>query len=57
MVAATEAMGEAAAFGEVHGVACAGLADLLANTRFASAVYEDYGALIAAKAECRRGSS
>lgn len=49
LVAAIEAMGEATAFGEAHGVASADLLDLLTNTLFASPVYKGYGASIAAR--------
>ncbi|AWN40819.1 NAD(P)-dependent oxidoreductase [Methylobacterium durans] len=49
LVSAIEAMGEAAAFAEGHGVAGADLLDLLTNTLFASPVYKGYGASIAAK--------
>ena len=48
LVSAIEAMGEAAAFAEAHGVAGADLLDLLTNTLFASPVYNGYGASIAA---------
>ena len=48
LVSAIEAMGEAAAFAEGHGVAGADLLDLLTNTLFASPVYKGYGASIAA---------
>jgi 3-hydroxyisobutyrate dehydrogenase-like beta-hydroxyacid dehydrogenase len=48
LVSAIEAMGEAAAFAEAHGVAGADLLDLLTNTLFASPVYKGYGASIAA---------
>lgn len=48
LMAAIEAMGEAAAFAEGHGVAGADLLDLLTNTLFASPVYKGYGASIAA---------
>ncbi|MCC0808452.1 NAD(P)-dependent oxidoreductase [Methylobacterium sp. W2] len=48
LIAAIEAMGEAAAFAEGHGVAGADLLDLLTNTLFASPVYKGYGASIAA---------
>ncbi|MGU3538774.1 NAD(P)-dependent oxidoreductase [Methylobacterium sp. A54F] len=48
LVSAIEAMGEAAAFAEGHGVAGADLLDLLTSTLFASPVYKGYGALIAA---------
>ena len=49
LVAAIEAMGEATAFGEAHGVESADLLDLLTNTLFASPVYKGYGASIAAR--------
>ena len=49
LVSAIEAMGEAAAFAEGHGVSGADLLDLLTNTLFASPVYKNYGALIAAQ--------
>lgn len=49
LVAAIEAMGEATAFGEAHGVPSADLLDLLTNTLFASPVYKGYGASIAAR--------
>jgi 3-hydroxyisobutyrate dehydrogenase-like beta-hydroxyacid dehydrogenase len=48
IVAAIEAMGEAAALGEAHGVPAADLLDLLTNTIFAAPVYKNYGASIAA---------
>ncbi|AWB23555.1 NAD(P)-dependent oxidoreductase [Methylobacterium currus] len=48
IVAAIEAMGEAAALGEAHGVAAADLLDLLTSTIFAAPVYKNYGASIAA---------
>lgn len=48
LVAAIEAMGEAAAFAEGHGVPGADLLDLLTNTLFAAPVYKGYGASIAA---------
>lgn len=48
LVSAIEAMGEACAFAEGHGVAGADLLDLLTNTLFASPVYKGYGASIAA---------
>ena len=48
LIAAIEAMGEAAAFAEGHGVAGADLLDLLTSTLFASPVYKGYGASIAA---------
>ncbi|TXN23737.1 NAD(P)-dependent oxidoreductase [Methylobacterium sp. WL9] len=47
LISAIEAMGEAAAFAEGHGVSAAALLDLLTNTLFASPVYKGYGALIA----------
>ena len=47
LVSAIEAMGEAAALAEGHGVSGAHLLDLLTNTLFASPVYRNYGALIA----------
>ncbi|GJD67616.1 2-hydroxy-3-oxopropionate reductase [Methylobacterium gnaphalii] len=47
IVSAIEAMGEASAFAEGHGVSKAALLDLLTNTLFASPVYKGYGALIA----------
>lgn len=48
LVSAIEAMGEAVALAEGHGVAGADLLDLLTNTLFASPVYKGYGASIAA---------
>ncbi|WP_336487676.1 NAD(P)-dependent oxidoreductase [Methylobacterium nigriterrae] len=48
LVSAIEAMGEAAAFAEGHGVPGADLLDLLTSTLFASPVYKGYGASIAA---------
>lgn len=48
LVSAIEAMGEACALAEGHGVAGADLLDLLTNTLFASPVYKGYGASIAA---------
>ncbi|GJE61814.1 NAD(P)-dependent oxidoreductase [Methylobacterium trifolii] len=48
LIAAIEAMGEACAFAEGHGVPGADLLDLLTNTLFASPVYKGYGASIAA---------
>ncbi|KMO11638.1 NAD(P)-dependent oxidoreductase [Methylobacterium platani] len=48
IVAAIEAMGEAAALGEAHGVPAADLLDLLTSTIFAAPVYKNYGASIAA---------
>ncbi|GEO99033.1 NAD(P)-dependent oxidoreductase [Methylobacterium haplocladii] len=47
LISAIEAMGEASAFAEGHGVPAASLLDLLTNTLFASPVYKGYGALIA----------
>ena len=49
LISAIEAMGEACAFAEGHGVAGADLLDLLTSTLFASPVYKGYGALIAEK--------
>lgn len=49
LIAAIEAMGEACAFAEGHGVAGADLLDLLTNTLFAAPVYKGYGASIAAR--------
>lgn len=49
LVSAIEAMGEAAALAEGHGVAGADLLDILTNTLFASPVYKNYGGLIAAQ--------
>ena len=49
LISAIEAMGEACAFAEGHGVAGADLLDLLTSTLFASPVYKGYGALIAGK--------
>ena len=48
IVAAIEAMGEASALAEAHGVSAAELLDLLTNTIFAAPVYKNYGAWIAA---------
>lgn len=48
IVAAVEAMGEAAAFGEAHGVDAAALLELLTGTIFAAPVYKNYGGAIAA---------
>jgi 3-hydroxyisobutyrate dehydrogenase-like beta-hydroxyacid dehydrogenase len=48
LISAIEAMGEACAFAEGHGVPGADLLDLLTNTLFASPVYKGYGASIAA---------
>lgn len=47
LVAAIEAMGEACALTEGHGVAGADFLDLMTNTLFASPVYKGYGASIA----------
>lgn len=47
LVAAIEAMGEACALTEGHGVAGADFLDLMTNTLFASPVYKGYGAAIA----------
>lgn len=47
LVSAIEAMGEAAAFAEGHGVPAADLLAMLTGTLFASPVYKGYGALIA----------
>ncbi|WP_375464982.1 NAD(P)-dependent oxidoreductase [uncultured Methylobacterium sp.] len=47
LVAAIEAMGEAAAFAEGHGVPAGDLLAMLTGTLFASPVYKGYGALIA----------
>ncbi|MCJ2036225.1 NAD(P)-dependent oxidoreductase [Methylobacterium sp. J-068] len=49
LIAAIEAMGEAAALAEGHGVSGADLLELLTSTLFASPVYKNYGALIAAQ--------
>ncbi|GJE28229.1 NAD(P)-dependent oxidoreductase [Methylobacterium organophilum] len=49
LMSAIEAMGEACALVEGHGVKGADLLDLLTNTLFASPVYKGYGALIAEK--------
>ena len=48
LVSAIEAMGEAAAFAEGHGVPAADLLGMLTGTLFASPVYKGYGASIAA---------
>ncbi|ACL56068.1 NAD(P)-dependent oxidoreductase [Methylobacterium nodulans] len=48
LVAAIEAMSEASAFAEAHGVPAADLLDLLTGTIFAAPVYKNYGAAIAA---------
>ncbi|SFV16854.1 3-hydroxyisobutyrate dehydrogenase [Methylobacterium sp. 174MFSha1.1] len=48
IVAAIEAMGEAAALVEAHGVAASDLIDFLSNTIFAAPIYKNYGASIAA---------
>ncbi len=47
IVAAVEAMGEATALGEAHGVPAADLLDVLTGTLFAAPVYKIYGAMIA----------
>ena len=47
LVAAIEAMGEACALTEGHGVAGADFLDLMTNTLFASPVYKGYGTSIA----------
>lgn len=49
LVAAIEAMGEACAFTEGHGVKGGDFLDLMTNTIFASPVYKNYGAAIAAR--------
>jgi len=49
LIAAIEAMGEACAFTEGHGVTGAEFLDLMTNTIFASPVYKNYGAAIAAR--------
>lgn len=49
LVAAMEAMGEACAFTEGHGVKGGEFLDLMTNTIFASPVYKNYGAAIAAR--------
>ncbi|MER2249176.1 NAD(P)-dependent oxidoreductase [Methylorubrum podarium] len=46
LVAAIEAMGEAAAFAEGHGVAGAEVLEMLTGTLFAAPVYKNYGAMI-----------
>ena len=48
LVSAIEAMGEAAAFAEGHGVPASDLLTMLTGTLFASPVYKGYGASIAA---------
>jgi len=47
IVSAVEAMGEAAALGEAHGVPTADLLDMLTSTLFAAPIYKIYGAMIA----------
>jgi 3-hydroxyisobutyrate dehydrogenase-like beta-hydroxyacid dehydrogenase len=47
LISAIEAMGEACALTEGHGVAGADFLDLMTNTLFASPVYKGYGASIA----------
>lgn len=49
LVAAIEAMGEACAFTEGHGVRGGEFLDLMTNTIFAAPVYKNYGAAIAAR--------
>lgn len=49
LIAAIEAMGEACAFTEGHDVTGAEFLDLMTNTIFASPVYKNYGAAIAAR--------
>jgi len=49
LISAIEAMGEACAFTEGHGVTGAEFLDLMTNTIFASPVYKNYGAAIAAR--------
>ena len=46
LISAIEAMGEACALTEGHGVAGADFLDLMTNTLFASPVYKNYGAMI-----------
>ncbi|MFG5121419.1 NAD(P)-dependent oxidoreductase [Methylorubrum sp. POS3] len=46
LISAIEAMGEAAAFAEGHGVAGADVLGMLTSTLFASPVYKNYGAMI-----------
>lgn len=48
LIAAIEAMGEAAAFAEGHGVKAAELLDMLTSTLFAAPVYKGYGGQIMA---------
>lgn len=48
LVAAIEAMGEACALTEAHGIAGSDFLDLMTSTLFASPVYKGYGGLIAA---------
>lgn len=48
LIAAIEAMGEAAAFAEGHGVKGADLLEMLTSTLFASPVYKNYGGQIMA---------
>ncbi|WP_166367220.1 NAD(P)-dependent oxidoreductase [Pseudomonas akapageensis] len=47
LISAIEAMGEASALAQGHGVQAAELLEILTNTLFASPVYKGYGALIA----------
>lgn len=46
LISAIEAMGEAAALAEAHGVSAADLLEVLTGTLFAAPVYKGYGALI-----------
>ena len=46
LVSAIEAMGEAAAFAEGHGIPGAEVLEMLTGTLFASPVYKNYGAMI-----------
>ena len=50
IISAIEAMSEASAFAEGHGIAGADLIEMLTSTLFASPVYKNYGGLIAARA-------
>src|ERR1700723_1151913 len=49
IAAAIEAMGEAAAMAEGHGVAPSELMEVLTNTLFTAPLYKNYGGMIAAK--------
>ncbi len=49
IVSAVEAMGEAAALGEAHGVPAADLLEMLTGTLFAAPIYKIYGAMIMAR--------